>query len=159
MSVQIEATLDAIVGKLEAGLNTKIDEINAAQPDAYVLTYPVMIVTGARAERQYPCVMVLPGSTVNTVDTGGTILWNHQIIVSSWLQNFQEEALARQLMRFQRAVREVILKTRHPGTTAGGYGLQHTRDEYGPLFRPEPGGYFIQPCESAFMVQQQQDIN
>jgi hypothetical protein len=161
MSEQIEATVDAVRVKLGDFLNAKIDAINASLTDDYTLDYPTEIVIGTRAEPAYPIVMVLPDTSATTVDTGLRVYFSHRVRVVSWLSDYVEDALARRLMRYQRAIRETLLEHgRQPGGLGdpAGYGMQHVEDEYGPVFAPDQVGYFVQSAQSIFAVQQQQTL-
>lgn len=156
MAEQIEATVDALVARLKANLPAKIDAVNATITDEYTLEYPTEVAIAAKAEPAYPFIIVAPDSTTTSLDTGGRMFFDHRIRVTSWVSGWSEEGLARSLMRYQRAVRETILKERD--ADSGGYGLQHLDDEYGPIFSPENAGYFYQAAQSLFAVQQEQAV-
>ena len=162
MSAQIEATIDGLVTKLATELPAKIDAINAEMPDDYQIGHPESVTFGPRVEMQYPHVAVSPSST-ESADTSGRIHFNHAIEITSWVAEVSPEALVRKLIRYQRAVREVVLRGRQPAVSefsSAGYGLQHISDEYGELFfsEEEPGGFTISYVTSIFAVQQQQDL-
>ena len=162
MSAQIEATVDGLVAKLAAQLPAKIAAINAEMPDDFQIGEPEAITFGPRVEMQYPHVAVSPSST-ESADTSGRIHFNHAVEVTTWIAEVAPEALIRKLIRYQRAVREVILYQRQPAVaefSSAGYGLQHVSDEYGELFysEEEPGGFTVSYVTSVFAVQQQQDL-
>lgn len=163
MSIQhsVEAAADALIAKLEQSLPPKIDDINAEAEDRFVVEYPTEIAFGPRSESAYPFISVSPDTSEAPTDASGRILYDHRVRVVSWLQDSEEEGLSRKLIRFQRAVREVILVKRRPTENYsgyGGYGLQHVGDEYGPTFGGEASGAFVSWVASTFAIQQQEDI-
>lgn len=170
MSAQIEATLDALATKLTNDLPLKIDALNTESGDEYQLSYPVAVTLGVRDSQDYPRIYVLPEESEPESDHGGggAILWRHRIRLVSFVAEWDEEALLRKLIRFQRAVREVALSRRDPNPTtassSGGWrgGLIHERDEYGPVFSPEDSGgtqgMFVQGAASLVVVRQEQTI-
>jgi hypothetical protein len=164
---QIEAAVDALVAKLRDGLDDRIDEINAEAADDFALPHvpDERIVFGPRSEPPYPFISVLPGPDEPPVDASGRVHWRYGIDIVVWLENYQEEALARQLVRMARAVREVAMRFRRPGSSytdpVGGYGLQYRGSEPGPSFAPEganPEGAYVSWTRLSFDIQQQQDL-
>lgn len=158
MSEQIEATVDAMINKLQTNLKTTIDTMNGSITDGIGIPYAEGITFGTSSDHPYPWIMLMPQGTTSA-DASGRIYWNHKIRVVSWLQDYQEDHLVRLLIRFQRAVRETIMPSRTPGLTFGdgGYGLQHSNDEYGPVFQTEgETGYFYSWVSTVFMVQDDQ---
>lgn len=160
---QIEETVDALLEKLRTRLPDKIAELNAEIPDEHTLVEPHDYTFGMVPEMQFPHVAVAPEGTETTQDSGGRIHYNHVIAVTCWLEQIDPQALNRLLVRYQRALREVVLYKRHPNVVeggGGGYGLQHREDEYGPPFQAEeiPGGVYVAYATSTFAVQQQQDV-
>lgn len=163
MAQQIEATIDGMLEKLRNELPEAINALNAEVDDGYLIEQPVAITFGPRVEMQFPHVSVSPLGTEGA-DASGRIFWNHSIAVTVWLQDFDQEGLVRKLIRFQRVIREVVMRRRHPGPTefdGSGYGLQHTEDEYSEPFLVEgavPDGQTIAYATSLYAVQQQQDL-
>jgi hypothetical protein len=137
---QIEATIDAMIAKLNAELPAKITEINAELTDEWTLTGPAGISFGQRSETAFPWIAVLPARTVKVTDASGAIVRKHQIDVVPWVEAWQEDGISRLITRYIRAVDEVLLRSRQPGTAlgAGGYGLEFLEDFYGPVFA-QPG--------------------
>lgn len=164
MAEQIEATLDALAAKLTADLPAKLDAINTERADAYPVDHPAIVLAGADNAHDYPQVFVLPDETANEMDTGGRVLWTHSIRVVSFVADWDTLALSKKLLRYQQGVREVCLEGRRPGLTQGegGWGIEHVRDEYGPVFQPtdEEGAQmpFVQGAASLFRVRQEQTI-
>jgi hypothetical protein len=164
MSEQIEATVDDLIAKLESRLPAKLDAINAEHTDGIVLEHPKAITFGGRSEMQLPHIAVMPGATEPVSEASGRIHFNHIIAIATWISSPSEADLPRLLVRFQRAVREVVLFRRRPNETfadtPGGYGLQHLSDEYGEPFEAADimPGMFLTYATSEFAVQQQQDI-
>jgi len=161
MSAQIEATLDALVSKLSANLNAKIDAINTENADEYGLDYPASITAGIRNQTDFPRIFVLPEGTVTESDAASDVVWRHRVRVVAFVAEWDEGALMRKLIRYQRAVREVCLSKRSPGT-GGGFGIIHISDEYGPVFQPDPEGgpssEFVQGAASLFDVRQNEVV-
>jgi len=157
MAEQIELTCDALITRLEAGLPEKIAAMNAEIEDEYLLDVPEGVSFGGRHDRTYPWIAILPRETETTMDNGMRVLFNSDVSASIWVAHWQEEGLARLLVRYQRAVREVVLSERELPNHAG-YGLQHRRDQYGPVFGPGDEGLFISWVRSTYMVQLQQDF-
>lgn len=162
---QIEGSLRALQSKLRTTLATNIATVNSDAPDDYQLDSVASedITIGVRADIvRFPAIMLLPSNSQPLVDLGTRVLWTHQIRIVGWLSEFQEEALALKLLRFQRAIRECLLKSRIPSVTAdstAGYQISHLRDEFGPVFQPEGETSFVQGASSLFAVSQQQDLS
>jgi hypothetical protein len=158
VTANVEATVDWAIGRLLDALPATIDAINAEiTDDPYTLTYAAGVSFGTRSETPFPWIHVLPRASETTMDNGDLVLTNHQIMVVTWVQHWEEEGLARLLVRYQRAVKETLLGTgRVP--TEGGYGIQHVRDEYGPVFREEGGTGFVSSAPGIFQIQAQQYI-
>lgn len=159
MAASLEDTLDALVAKLTADLPAKIAAINTAVTDGHTLDNPHKITMHAVGELEgYPTIMVLPDESEETEDTGHYVLVQHRIQVIAFLQDWDTEALARKVLRFQKAIKEVLLSSRNPGNTTAGYTIKWKRDQPGPLFRPEGKTPFIQGERSIFRVLQEQRI-
>lgn len=160
MSEQIEASLDAIKAKLDAQLNAKIDAVNTGVADGLTIAYPTAIVVGASHEFTPPYVVVVPDESTSPTDAAAFIEWLHTIRVVSFVAEWDTNTLVRKLIRMQRAVREVVLTNRRPGVNIGdgGWSTSFLRDEYGPVFQPEPDQEFIQGVATIFQVRQGQDI-
>lgn len=162
MSAQIEATLDALVSKLNTDLPAKITSLNAEFSDGHTLDLPALICAGVRDTHDYPLVFVLPEETETETDRAGGMIWRHRIRVCSFIAAWEEEAVTRLAIRYQRAVREVCLTNRNPGT-GGGFGLRHVLDEYGPVFSPTDSGQaqasFVQGSATILEVRQLQDLS
>ena len=156
MSEQVELTCDALLARLADDLPARIASANAAITDGRLLSMPTLSF-GTRAEMSYPWCQVLPKFTENTNDNGFRIHFNHRVAVTCWIDDYEEESLARKLVRYQRVIRECILEERSLPTGAG-YGLQHSGDEYGPVFGSQSPGQFISWAQSIYMIQQQQDV-
>ena len=160
MSEQIEATLDALQSKLTSDLPAKLTAINAEATDGWTLDGPTLIAIGVKDTHDYPTVFILPEATETETDRAGGVVWRHRIRVVSFLAEWDEEGLMRKVIRFQRAVREVCLSNRDPG--AGGFGIIHDSDDYGPVFQPTEDGQaqaqFVQGAATIFVVRQIQDI-
>lgn len=137
---QIEASVDAMIAKLQAGLPAKITEINEELEDEWTLPAPAGITFGQRSETPYPWIAVLPVRTVPVADSSGVIIKKHLIDIVPWIEAWQEEGIARLVARYLRAVDEVALARRQPGQALeeGGYGVEFIEDYYGPVFG-EPG--------------------
>lgn len=163
---QVEASIDQIIAKLQANLDDKIDEVNTEIGDAFVLEHVPddQICFGTRSEKPYPFIALLPGGDDEPLDASGRVIWENLITVACWLQDPDEEALARKLIRFARAVREVIMRYRRPGSSyvdpVGGFGLQYKGSDPGPIFGTEgdSAGAFVSWTTLSFQVQQQQDL-
>lgn len=160
---QIEASVDALIGKLAAELPAKLAAIESEIGDQWVLEQPHGITFGQRSEVPYPWVAVLPEQSENLVEASGRIHYEHAIAVVSWVADADEEGLVRKLTRYQRAVREVAVHYRRPGASPvssdpGGYFLRYVRDIYGPVFEGGPGGAFVSWARTTFAVKQQQDL-
>lgn len=159
MSEQIEATVDALKAKLDAGLTGKIDDLNA-ESSAVQLDHPAAIIAGADEEWNYPRVFVIPDRTDRQMEGSGIIVFEHRIRLVSFVADWDTAILWRKVVRYQRAVREVILAgDREPGL-GGGWTIQFIEDEYGPVFQPttegQPGNEFIQGGATLVRVPQQQ---
>ena len=161
MSAQAEATLDALAAKLSADLPAKLAAINAEITDGFTLEDPNLITVGVRDNHDYPIIFVIPEETETETDRAGGMIWRHRIRVCSFVAEWDETGLVRKVLRYQRAVREVCLSGRDPGT-GGGFGINHERDEYGPVFQPTEDGQaqaqFVQGAASLFTVRQLQDL-
>lgn len=157
MAEQIEASIDGMIAKLRAGLNAKIDAINATVTDGWTLERvdEACIMFGARPEWPYPCVMVFPGDSKPESDTGGRIEWDHVVTVMGCSAEVDPEGLQRKHLRFERAIRDTLLANRVLNT--GGWGLGHLRDRRTRPFQPGEGHY-EQATFSEFWVKQQQDV-
>lgn len=165
MAEQIEATLDDLKAKIDAKISAKIASINSGITDGFTLDDPALVAVGGRDVHDYPQVFVLPEETNNEADTGGRVIWLHTVRVVSFVADWDQEALARKVIRYQRAVREVCLENRRPGATfgsSGGWGIVHDRDEYGPIFQPTDQDQgpmeFVQGAASLFVVRQDQTL-
>ena len=158
MSAQAEASCDGVIEKLRAGLNARIDQINAehSDPVAVERVPDEFVFFGVRSEFPYPCVMVFPDDTASENDHGLRIDWRHKIVVMGWAADGTEEALQRKLLRFERAIRDTILANRAADFT-GGFGLGHLRDRRTRVFQPHHG-MFEHACVSEFWVTQEQDL-
>jgi hypothetical protein len=157
MAANIEQTLDAVVTKLNAGIAAKITAINAEFADDYELDNPAQVTTHTVPELvDFPHVMVLPDDSEPELDQGIRMIVNHQVRVVSWVMDADQTALARKLLRYQRAVKEVLLDDRT--IAGGGWSILWRRDEYGPVFQDRPAGHFIQGAMSMFRVKQQADF-
>lgn len=161
----IEATCDAVIDKLRAELPAKVDAINSEMADAYPIESPhERVCFGPRSEAQFPYVSVSPDGFDEPLDASGRIHFRDRLRVVAWAQDGDEEALARRLTRYQRAVVEVVLHFRRPGDSytdpVGGYGLQLESGEPGPTFDDpaDPGGRFVSWTSATFRVQRQQDL-
>lgn len=160
---QIEAAIDQLIAKLTADLPAKVAAVNAEAADAYSIAVPAGISFGARSETPYPWVMVYPEGSDQPTDASGRIHWQHRIRVVTWLDDGDEEALVRRLIRLGRAVRECAMLYRRPGSSytdpVGGYGLQLVSEEFGPIFDGSSEGVgFVSWVAASFTVQQQQDL-
>jgi hypothetical protein len=156
----VEATMDALVAKLESELGTKIDAINAEVNDDYVIEQPVGISFGPRSEIPYPWVVVMPSVSDPLIDSSGRTHEEHAVDIVAWVQDPDEEALWRRLIRYHRALREVALHYRRPAASytdgGGGYGLQYAGTDYGLTFTD--ANLFVGSVSSTYRVQQQQDL-
>lgn len=162
VTLQVEATCDALVGKLNANLATTLAAIEAEAGDGVGLGAPALVAFGPRSELPYPAVVVIPFTTTNDTDLAGGIIYEHRIRVVSWLEDPSEELLMRRLIRYARAVRDVAMLHRRPGSAEGapgGYGLQHERDEYGPFAGSDTGVGYVAWVSSIFRVQQEQYLS
>jgi hypothetical protein len=163
---QVEASIDKIVAKLQADLDAKIDDVNTEAGDAFALEHVPddRICFGTRSEKPYPFIAVMPGGEDEPLDASGRVIWENRITVALWLEDPDEEALARKLIRFARAVRETIMRYRRPGSSytdpVGGFGLQYKGSDPGPVFGTDgdSAGAFVSWTTLSFQVQQQQDL-
>jgi hypothetical protein len=167
---QIEATIDALIAKLGESLPAKLDEINEETADAWPIEPPAGISFGPRSETPYPWISILPESTEKELESSGVVYYEHALTVVVWLAEADEETLLRKLLRYQRALREVALLYRRPGSSPvdydpGGYSLQFVRDVYGPVMNetdavgnPLPESALISWARTTFMVRQEQAL-
>ncbi len=168
---QIEATIDALIAKFRAELTPKIDAINLEISDGYPIDpiEPQNITFGPRSGMVYPWISVGPESSENLAEASGRIHYEHAIAATVWVADADEEALVRRLIRYQRAVREVAVHFRRPGSSPvsddpGGYWLGYVRDVYGPTMQdenPDTGeaeGPVISWARTTFAAKQQQDF-
>lgn len=158
--MQIEATVDAMIAKLQAELPAKIVEINAEMEDEWALVEPAGFSFGQRSETPFPWVAVLPVRTVKVTDTSGAIVRKHLIDIIPWIEAWQEEGVARMITRYMRAVDEVAIRGRQPGQalSSGGYGLEFIEDNYGPIFRESPESSVVTWGRARYAVRQEQYI-
>ena len=157
MSEQAEASCQGVIDKLRAGLNAKIDTVNAEHSDGIAVerVSPEFVFFGVRAEFPYPCVMVFPDDTSSMNDTGGRIQWEHRVVVMGFVADGDQENLQRKLLRFERAIRDTILNGRT--LVSGGFGVGHVRDRRSQVFQPQQG-FYEQACRSEFWVRDEQDV-
>lgn len=156
----IEETCDAMIAKLNAQLGARIAAVNAeAAEDGMLIDGPTGITLGERSEPTYPWITVSPSRTGPDLDTGERIVYAHTIDVISVYFDNDEDVLVRKLLRFARAVREVVLDKRQPGINLGdgGWGLQFLGDNYSRMITVESGS-FIKAVTSTFYVKQQQTL-
>lgn len=160
MAEQIEATLDALASKLTTDLPAKLDALNA-ESGAIQLERPAAILAGVDEAHDYPRIFVIPDRTEQEWDAAGSIGWRHLIRVVSFVQDFETSVLWRKVVRYQRAIREVVLTNRGTATD-GWYLIRYVEDEYGAVFRPNDEGQtdmpFIQGAATVFAIPQDQDI-
>ena len=159
---QIESTMRAIQQKLIAGMPAKIAEINTEIEDEWKLEEPAPggITLGQRSDTTFPWVAVLPSRTTKVTDTSGAIIRNHNIDVVTWVDAWQEDGIVLRVIRFVRAVDEVVLPGRMPGQSygEGGYGLEFVEDYYGPVIGT-PGESAVQTwARCRYAVRQEQYI-
>jgi hypothetical protein len=164
MADSIEDTLDSLVAKLTADLPAKITAINAAVTDGHTLDNPHLIESNGVGELEgYPTILVLPQDPSEPeLDQGVTMLVRHRVAVIVFQIDSDTHALGKKILRYQRAVKEVLLSQRDPGTAAAGWQIEWLEDGYGPLFRPVgdrgPEAAYIQGTRSVFRVKQEQRI-
>jgi len=153
----MEGALDALVTKLQSGLSATIATVNSDSSDDHDIEVPADITVSTRAEiPAYPHVMVLPENSNPIQDLGQRILIAHTVRAVVWYQEWDEQALGRKLLRYLRALKDTLIANRDPG--AGGYTITWQRDEYGPVFRPDQEGYYLQAASGLYVVKQQRDI-
>lgn len=156
----VEATIDALIAKLNSDLPAKVAAINAELSDAWTILMPEGISFGTRSEITYPWVMLRPDAAEPIADASARLHRRNGISTTIWCAHHEEEGLDRTLIRTQRAVTEVILHNRRPGALGGdgGYGLEWVRDMYGPVFEGGASSEFTSWVRSTFAIRQQQDI-
>src|SRR5574338_836809 len=143
----LESALDGIIERLNATLNTTIDAVNTDYTDGLTVTYPAEIVFGARSEPNIPSIMVYPSGPMlpqidgGEGDTGGQIHWTMEVDVTAIYSEGSEEDLQRKQLRFQRAIKECLLKTRTG--ISGSFTISHIHDFYDPIvsYPPEDQAY------------------
>jgi hypothetical protein len=161
VAASIEDTLDALVAKLNTNLEAKITSINAAVTDGHTLDNPHAIEDHAVGELEaYPTVLVLPDESEPELDPGQYMIVWHRVQTVAFLESWDTEKLAKQVMRYLKAIKETLMVDRRPGTAggAGGWDIRWMRDEYGPLFRPDNKAVFVQGARSLFRARQQQNF-
>jgi hypothetical protein len=157
MSTGIENALDAVVARLQANLNAKIDALNAAATDGFTVEHPQTYTVSTRAELgPFPHVMVLPVRKQTEADSGGRIEWRYRVRVLSWVSHPDEEGLGRVLLRFDEAVTQTLLAGRRLDAT--NWQVSYEDGEPGPVFQPQKRGYYLQGISSIFLMKQEQDV-
>lgn len=158
----VEATIDALIAKLQADLPAKVAAINAEMSDAWTIDTPApeSITFGSRSEIIYPWVALRPDAAEPIADASGRLHRRNGVSATLWVAHHEEEGLDRSLIRLQRAVTEVVLRDRRPGGLGGdgGYGLEWVRDVYGPTFENTAASEFTSWVRSTFAIRQQQDL-
>jgi hypothetical protein len=100
--------------------------------------------------------MVVPRPTKPESDQGSRILWDHEIQTMAWATDPDDATITRRVLRYEQAVRDVLLQGRSIG--AGGYGIGHRRDDRSIVFQDQPDVDYVQAARSVFWVKQQQDV-
>jgi hypothetical protein len=141
-----EPLVEAMVGLLQANLNTNIDSLNAAYADAYTLPHAAQILPfvpiPSTLESGIPAVGVQElGSTFND-DIIVSAHATHTYAVVAICQAVDQQTLATQLRRMTQAILYTVQQDRKLGTgagtgtameAAGAWNVSFIRYEPGPL--------------------------
>lgn len=119
MTSQIDRLIEPIVygvtAFLTAGLPAQLTQITAGYADGIVLDAPAAVFDymPARSELVFPCVCVLPGQSQSRADAGGWMDGEHSLSVAVFVQEQETRALSYKLLRYQRAVIELVEANRY----------------------------------------------
>lgn len=160
MTIQLtEPTVTALVAKLSAGLNAKIDEVNSAVTDGYPIDYPAAIldyVPPVGVMPAFPIVCISDGNVFLEDDTGFGATGVFDLTIVIYIQNVDQRALAWQLRRYAQAVARCALDQRRIGTAAWGVVLNAVRS--GPtLARDESPREFLSTVAITITCKTEQD--
>jgi hypothetical protein len=149
--MDIELALNGVHDKLLLELPAKVDAMNAATSDGVdiLMPPPEQITIGVRAELTYPWIMVLADGQREISDDGYEVLADSLVKVVVWVAEANEDMLWKLLVRTQMAAKRALLKDRE---IEGAYSIYWADDDYGPVFRPTPTGYFVQSVASIYRV-------
>lgn len=143
-----EAAIDAILAKLEAGLEARVAAINAQSSDDWTIT-PVargdMYFGGVSALPKAPGLIVfqLPTDGEHEAEGPHSFVWLADFGVAVIEEDYDRQRLARKLMRQVKAVVEVLWDDEPREALADGlFHLKFVRDDPGPVQEPAQEGSF-----------------
>lgn len=110
----IEAVIEGFVSVVENQMPALLTAMNSAFNDGIVLDAPEAVYDHKPAvpEMVFPNVCVLPGQSQSNADAGGWMDAQHDLAVCVFVQEQETRALSLKLLRYQRAVIELVQANR-----------------------------------------------
>ena len=114
MTTQVERLIEPVVYGITTFLTNELPAqltaITAGYSDGIVLDPPAAVFDymPARSELVFPCACVLPGQSQTRADAGGWMDGEHAVSVAVFVQEQETRALSYKLLRYQRAVIELV---------------------------------------------------
>jgi hypothetical protein len=129
-----EPAIHAIHHRLENDLLDIIEDINTRSEDGHQLEPPQTILTYMPSLRElvaFPTIGIRDGISTFEDDTGWSVTSRHVLSVFVFVQDYEQEALAWKLRRYEQAIVRCVLKDRQLGGNDG-FGMGLMRIEPGP---------------------------
>lgn len=132
----VEAAVTALRDRLETDLPAQITTNNAAVTDGYTIENPVEVldyVPSLSTRVRFPLVCIENGPGKFPVDNGFFAEGHYDLAVVAFLQDQDQQALARKLRRYHRAILQVAMKNRNLGSGTGiPWGISLEESNFGP---------------------------
>lgn len=140
MAIELnEPIVRALVERLEAELPAAIAAVNQDVDDGIQIAEPAQVhdfLPTPNLLTVFPTIGIGDGPSTFSDDTGFSATGEHHLLVVCYLQDASQNALARQLRRYVRAVARVVLAGRRLGDAAWSVSL--VRVVPGPTLADDP---------------------
>lgn len=140
----IEAGVNALVTRLTDDLPAAVDEINQAAQDDHLIAAPTRILDyipslGSLYDPFTVAIGHGPGRFED--DLGFEAVGVYDVSVVAFVQDPDQQALARKVRRYQLALLRTVLQGRNLGSGTGlPWGMQLLRADFGPSLGDRPSG-------------------
>lgn len=138
-----EIAVEAIHERLLLSLPDWIDTVNDDVTDDHMIDRPALTldyVPTLATLNEFPCVGIMHGRSTIEDDNGWSATGKHEIGVVTFLQETDQEALARKLRRYALAITNTILEDRDLGDGPGvPWGTGLIAVDYGPTLTEVEG--------------------
>lgn len=132
----IEPAVDALLSRLQSDLPAAVTTVNGEHSDGYTIEAPAQVYDFVPPESMltdFPTVGITHVDGRFEDDIGSSATGVYRLAVYTFVQDSDQEALAKKIRRTTLAVARVVLASRNFGTGSGvPWGVTVDRIDYGP---------------------------